>query len=85
MCHWEAKLVCRTTPSFVFVALQHARATKLFVNGRRVGSAGKGFVEWNATNTDYEYVLETEVVAVVKELVAEATVVSMTMVRCCSG
>ena len=51
------------------------------MNGCRVGAVGKGFVEWNATNTDYEYVLETEVVtvlvAVVKELVAEATVVSM--------
>ena len=50
---------------------------------------GKGFVEWNATNTDYEYVLETEVVtvlvAVVKELVAEATVVSMIKVKWCSG
>ena len=81
--------MCLTAPSFVFVALQHARATKLFVNGRRVGSVGKGFVERNATNTDYEYVLETEVVtvlvAVVKELVAEATVVSMMMVRWCSG
>ena len=81
--------MCLTAPSFVFVALQHARATELFVNGRRVGSVGKGFVERNATNTDYEYVLETEVVtvlvAVVKELVAEATVVSMMMVRWCSG
>lgn len=50
---------------------------------------GKGFVERNATNTVYEYVLETEVVtvmvAVVKEPVAEATVVSMMMVRWCSG
>ena len=77
--------MCLTAPSFVFVALQHARATKLFVNGRR----GKGFVERNATNTDYEYVLKTEVVtvlvAVVKELAAEATVVSMMMVRWCSG
>ena len=54
------------------------------MNGRRVGSVGKGFVERYATNTDYEYVLETEVVtvlvAVVKELVAEAI-----MVRWCSG
>ena len=77
--------MCPTAPSFVFVALQHAGATKLFVNGRRVGSVGKGFVDRYATNTDYEYVLETEVVtvlvAVVKELVAEATVVSMIMVR----
>ena len=81
--------MCRTAPSFVFVALQHAGATKLFVNGCRVGAVVKGFVEWNATNADYEYVLETEVVtvlvAVVKELVAEATVVSMIMVRWCSG
>ena len=46
-------------------------------------------MERNATNTDYEYVLKTEVVtvlvAVVKELAAEATVVSMMMVRWCSG
>ena len=62
---------------------------KLFVNGRRVGSVGKGFLERNATNTDYEYVMVTKVVtvlvAMVKELVAEATVVSMIMVRWCSG
>lgn len=76
--------MCRTAPSFVFVALQHAGVMKLFVNGRRVGSVGKGFVERNATNTDYEYVMVTKVVtvlvAMVKELVAEATVVSMIMV-----
>ena len=60
---------------------------KLFVNGRRVGSVGKGFVfvERNATNTGHEYVMVTKVVTVlvvmVKELVAEATVVSMIMVR----
>ena len=48
--------MCLTAPSFVFVALQHARVKKLFVNGRRVGSVGKGFVERNATNTDYERV-----------------------------
>ena len=62
---------------------------KLFVNGRRVGSVGKGFVERNATNTGHEYVMVTKVVtvlvAMVKELVAEATVVSMIMVRWCSG